>query len=83
VSEPIPSAVTIDVEDVMKHEHVCSVFRFQHKDEDYGFVALRLQFFTGNPAYNLQRKEKLAVMEKELGICFKKAMRGSMSASIS
>ena len=43
---PIESSVTIDVEDVMKQEVVCNVLRFQAKDEDFGFIAVRMQFFT-------------------------------------
>lgn len=47
-TEPIQSTVTIDVEDIMKEEVACDVFKFQRNDEDFGFIALRLQFFTLN-----------------------------------
>ncbi len=32
VTEPIISAVTIDIEDVMKNEAVCAVFKFQNSN---------------------------------------------------
>ncbi len=32
VTEPIDSTVTIDVEDIMKYEAVCNVFKFQKND---------------------------------------------------
>ena len=62
LTEPTVSKVTIDVEDIMKNEAVCSVFKFQNNDEDFGFIALRLQFFTGNPQFNKLRKERMQVL---------------------
>jgi hypothetical protein len=53
----------------MKNEAVCSVFKFQNNDEDFGFIALRLQFFTANPQFNKLRKERMQVLEKELKLC--------------
>ena len=67
----------------MKQEAVCNVFKFQVKDEDFGYIALRLQFSTLNKIYNSQRKERLVCLNRELKICLGKANRGSMSESIS
>ena len=63
----------------MKNEAVCSVLKFQHNDEDFGFIALRMQFVTNNSEFNVQRKERLAVLQKELNICMKKK-DGAMSS---
>lgn len=50
-TDSIPSAMTIDVEDISKAEVICDVFNFKAKNEDFGFIALRLQFFSFNEAY--------------------------------
>ena len=56
--------VQIDVEDVMKEEAVISVSKFQNNDQDFGFIALRLQFFTDENNYNKQRQQKLVELHK-------------------
>lgn len=78
----IQSTVTVDVEDIMKNEAVCSVFKFQNKDEDFGFIALRMQFVTNDERYNRQRKERLTMLHKQLKLCLT-TKSGILRSSIS
>ena len=48
----------------MKEEAVISVSKFQNNDQDFGFIALRLQFFTDENNYNKQRQQKLVELHK-------------------
>ena len=64
VTDQKEASVTIDVEDVMKQEAVCSVLKFQAKDEDFGFIAVRMQFYTSEEGHSAQRKERLVYMQK-------------------
>ena len=70
-TDPVPSALTIDVEDIAKAETLCEVFAFKAQKEEFGFVALRLQFVSGSEAYRRERRQRVVMLEKELRLCEK------------
>ena len=51
VTDPVISSLTVDVEDIAKDQATCSVFNFKAKDEDFGFVALRMEYVANDEEY--------------------------------
>jgi hypothetical protein len=68
-TDPVLSAMTIDVDDIAKAEAVCEVFNFKAKNEDFGFIALRLQFVSLSAVYKKEKHQRLVILEKELKLC--------------
>jgi hypothetical protein len=61
--------MTIDVEDIAKSEVICEVFTFKAQKEEFGFIALRLQFVSLDEEYRKEKHQRLLMLEKELKLC--------------
>jgi hypothetical protein len=69
LTDPVASAMTIDVEDISKSEVICEVFTFKAQKEEFGFIALRLQFVSINKDYLAESHQRLLMLQKELELC--------------
>lgn len=45
------------------------MFNFKAKDEDFGFIALRMQYVTLNQGYLKEIQQRLLMLEKEVRLC--------------
>ena len=62
ISDRILASITIDVEDIAKEEVICDVFNLKAKNEDFGFIAIRIQYLTTNKAYLKEKHERLVML---------------------
>jgi hypothetical protein len=62
ITDPATASMTIDVEDIAKSEAICDVFNFKAKNEDFGFIALRMQYVTRQDAYLKEKHQKLIIL---------------------